>query len=99
MMSLAGMFDTRYAHASDYDFWLRMWRYREPIYLNQKLGVFCHHPGQNTQVNAAATEAEAKKISLRHQYLGDVIQKANNLFQWRKSYEGVSTRDLFRDEA
>lgn len=97
MMDLAGIFDLRYRHAADYELWLRMWSYAEPMYLNQKLGVFCHHPSQNTQVNGQATEAEAQGISQRHQNLSGVIQRARNIFQWRKAYEGVSIEGLFRD--
>lgn len=99
LMDLAGVFDPRYRHAADYDLWCRFWSYVEPVYLNQKLGVFCHHAGQNTQVNAAAVEAEARRISLRHRYLGQELKRARNIFQWRQSYAGLSTAGLFRDEA
>jgi glycosyltransferase involved in cell wall biosynthesis len=88
MMDLAGVFDLRYRHAADYDLWLRMWRYVEPTFLNQTLGVHRHHDAQNTRVNSQATELEAQKISLRHQTLAPVMQRARNVWQCRKAYGG-----------
>jgi glycosyltransferase involved in cell wall biosynthesis len=88
LMDLAGMFDLRYRHAADYDLWLRFWARRDPLYLNQTLGVFRHHPAQNTKVNAVLVEEEAQKIALRHQGLEAVITRSRNIFQARRAYGG-----------
>lgn len=100
LMELAGAFDLRYRHAADYDLWLRFWGYAEPMFLPQTLGVHRHHDGQNTRVYAAATEAEAQKISTRHRFLGDVIKRARNVREARRRYDaGLAITSAFRDEA
>jgi hypothetical protein len=78
IMEMDGIFDPRYRHAADYDLWLRFWRRTEPYFLDQTLGIFRHHEKQNTTAQREAVEAEAKRISARHQRLGGVIQAARN---------------------
>jgi len=86
MMERAGMFDTRYRWAADYDLWLRFWQQRPPEYVGQTLGVFRHHGDNSSQVNAAATDREAAKISARHRTLGGIMERARNTQLARKSY-------------
>lgn len=88
MMNLAGAFDPRYRHAADYELWLRFWKRRDPAYLGQTLGIFRHHAEQNTQVNSSLVEAEARRISVRHQSFNSLIASARNIHQGRKAYGG-----------
>ena len=86
LMELAGKFDLRYRHAADYELWLRFWERREPLFLEQTLGIFRHHADQHSKVNAAALEVEAKKISTRHQNFSGLITRAHNVLALRRSY-------------
>ena len=86
MMEIAGKFDLRYHHAADYEQWLRFWERREPVFLDQTLGIFRHRERQHSKVNSVALEAEAQKISLRHQDFGKLIARAHNALALRQSY-------------
>jgi glycosyltransferase involved in cell wall biosynthesis len=86
MLELAGVFDTRFKWAADYDLWLRMWRVREPEFIGQTLGVHRHHDAQATRVNAASVEREARAISWRHRSLDDVVSRARLHQQLRRVY-------------
>jgi len=86
MMELAGKFDPRYKHAGDYDLWLRFWARREPWFLGQTLGIFRHHDQQNTSVQVAAVEEEARKISVRHRSFGELIKRSRNTFAVNQFY-------------
>lgn len=88
IMKLAGMFDSRYKHAADYDLWLRFWKRCAPLYLDQTLGIFRHHSSQNTNVYSQAVEDEASRISARHQAFGDLILRARNIKSARECYGG-----------
>ena len=88
MMNLAGTFDTRYKWAADYDLWIRFWRQRKPTFVNREIGIFRHHAHQNSTDHAKETEQEAAKISLRHTYLGDVVNRARNKHITRQFYSG-----------
>jgi glycosyltransferase involved in cell wall biosynthesis len=88
MLKLAGDFDTRYRFAADYDMWIRFWKSRPPLFLEQTLGIFRHHAGSDTQIHPVETGAVAAKVSLRHLYLGDVINRARNRYIHRKLYNG-----------
>ena len=90
MMNLAGTFDTRYKWAADYDLWIRFWRQRRPTFVNHEIGIFRHHAHQMSREKAAEIEEEARKISLRHAYLGDVINRARNRYIQNKLYGGES---------
>lgn len=76
MMELAGKFDTRYLYATDYDLWLRFWKFRDPIFINRELGMYRHHDKQASVLYSEALEREARKVSERHFYFGDITQKA-----------------------
>lgn len=89
MLQLAGNFDTRYRFAADYDMWIRFWKLRPPLFLEQTLGIFRHHEGSDTQIHPIETEAVARKVSLRHLYLGDIINRARNRYIHRKLYDGA----------
>lgn len=80
MMNLAGMFDTKIRYAADYDLWLRFWKRRDPVFIDQTLGIFRHHHNQDTHVNMLATEAAANKVSVRHQNFNTNIMKARNAY-------------------
>jgi hypothetical protein len=88
MLDLAGNFDTRYKWAGDYDLWIRFWRQRKPTFVNREIGIFRHHAHQTSSEHPAETDEEARKISLRHTYLGDVINRARNIHTSRKLYGG-----------
>jgi glycosyltransferase involved in cell wall biosynthesis len=90
MQELAGKFDPRYRHSADYDLWLRFWERREPLFLNQTLGIFRHHAEQASNVNAVELEKEAKRISMRHQSFSGLITSARNVQVARRAYpDGV----------
>jgi glycosyltransferase involved in cell wall biosynthesis len=78
LWELAGGFDPRYHLAADYELWLRYWRYREPAFLDQELGIYCHHDGQASRVYAAELEVEVGKIRQRHQGFSALITTARN---------------------
>ena len=86
MMLLAGMFDTRFKYAADYDLWLRFWRRREPEFLNQTLGIFRHHGSNASQTHAAAVEKEAKMISWRQRSMGQMLEKVRELASMKSLY-------------
>jgi glycosyltransferase involved in cell wall biosynthesis len=86
MMNLAGMFDTRFKWAADYDLWLRFWKCREPEFIGQTLGLHRHHEEQATRVNAADVEREAKMISWRQRSLTAVASQARTTLMSRKFY-------------
>jgi glycosyltransferase involved in cell wall biosynthesis len=88
MLTLAGNFDTRYRYTADYDMWLRFWKHRQPLFVEQTLGVFRHHEGSTTQMNSAATDIEAAKVSMRHQQFSPVLARARNRWVDRRAYEG-----------
>jgi len=86
--AISGNFDTRYRYAADYDLWLRMWRIREPAFLDQPLGIYRHHPGQTSVSRRDELEREARAISSRHRYLADAIGAARAVQMSRKAYGG-----------
>lgn len=86
LYGLEGGFDRRYRHAADYDMWLRLWRRREPLFLDQELGVYRHHQGQACRVYADDLEDEAKRVGLRHRSMQDIIQSARNQVMARRQY-------------
>jgi len=88
IMNLAGPFDPRYKWATDYDMWLRFWRIREPIFLNQELGIYRHHSPRMCTEKTEEVEKEARCVSLRHSMMGDVIQRARNRWITRRAYGG-----------
>lgn len=87
ILEMDGLFDPRYKHSADYDLWLRFYRRCEPYFLDQTLGIFRHHEAQNTQAQSKAVEAEAKRISTRHQNFGGLIQRARNAQNTLKFYK------------
>lgn len=87
MMNLAGNFCTRYQYAADYDLWIRFWKRREPWFLDQTLGIFRHHEGSDTQIHQQETAAMAKRVSLRHQWWGGLIERAQNAFNERHAFD------------
>lgn len=88
MQNLAGTFDTRYKWAADYDLWIRFWRQRRPTFVNREIGIFRHHAHQMSTEQSAEIEEEARKISIRHTYLGDVINRARNRYNLQQFYNG-----------
>ena len=88
MMNLAGNFDSRYRFAADYDMWLRFWKLREPLFLDQTLGIFRHHEGSDTQIHPTETNAMARKVSLRHAIMGKVISSARAQWVINQVYKG-----------
>jgi glycosyltransferase involved in cell wall biosynthesis len=92
MMNWAGPFDTRYKYTGDYDMWLRFWRLREPIFLDQELGIYRHHDGNMATIagkeSTDAHNREADLVSWRHTYLGDLISRARNRHTIQKLYGG-----------
>jgi cellulose synthase/poly-beta-1,6-N-acetylglucosamine synthase-like glycosyltransferase len=88
MQNLAGTFDTRYKWAADYDLWIRFWKQRKPAFVNREIGIFRHHAHQMSQEQSTEIESEAHKISTRHKYLGDVINRARNRYLQQKFYSG-----------
>jgi hypothetical protein len=89
MLDLVGTFDTRYKWACDYDMWIRFWKQRKPTFVNREIGIFRHHAHQMSTEQSAEIEEEARKISLRHTYLGDVVHRARNRYNLRKFYGGA----------
>lgn len=89
MWEASGTFDTRYRWACDYDMWLRFWRIRKPEFINHTLGFFRHHSSHMSTDRKDEIEAEAQKISLRHQLLGDVMSRARNRQIQNRLYEGA----------
>lgn len=87
LLEMDGLFDLRYKHSADYDLWLRFYRRCEPYFLDQTLGIFRHHEQQNTQAQSKAVEEEAKRISIRHQNFGGLIQRARNAQNTLKFYK------------
>lgn len=88
MMQLAGMFDTRYKWAADYDLWLRFWRYREPRFIAEPFGIFRHHTHQTSKERAVEVEDEARRISVRHSTMGTLIFRARSIQLTKQAYEG-----------
>jgi len=88
MMLAAGKFDTRYKWATDYDLWLRFWNIREPMFLDQEIGIFRHHAVQLSTERAAEIEAEAKHISVRHSTMRANIFRARSVQLTRQAYSG-----------
>lgn len=88
MLNLAGKFDTRFRRACDYDLWLRFWRRREPLFLDRELGIYRHHDDNMSKVHGQEVEAEAKKVSERHQMWGVILDRAQNAYNERHSFDG-----------
>lgn len=88
MMALAGNFDARYKRACDYDLWLRFWRRRDPIFVNEPLGIYRHHDENMSRVYHQETEEEARKISERHTFWGSITDRAWNALHQRNSFDG-----------
>jgi hypothetical protein len=84
--AISGNFDTRYRYAADYDLWLRLWRIREPEFIDQALGVYRHHEGQTSVAKRDELEREAKTISVRHRNLADTIYRARAVHESRRAY-------------
>jgi hypothetical protein len=97
MLELAGNFDIRYRFAADYDMWLRFWKHRQPMFVDQTLGVFRHHDGSDTQIHPAETDAMAAKVSLRHQMFAPVLARARSRWVDRRAY-GWEETPLSHDE-
>lgn len=97
MYRMAGPFDSRYIHAADYDMWLRFWQVREPIYLDQTLGIFRHHQEQFTSIFSQDVEAEAQRIAMRHATLGQSVLAARTVWSIRRAYKG-ETPPLSHDD-
>jgi glycosyltransferase involved in cell wall biosynthesis len=64
MFKRASWFD--YAHAGDYDMWLRFWRIVEPKYMPRILGKFRKWPNQSTAQHIEEVQREADSISQKH---------------------------------
>jgi len=90
MMILAGTFDTRYKRCGDYDLWLRFWVRRDPVFLNQELGIYRHHDDNMSLVHRQETEDEAQRISQRHSCMNDSIMRARNAFLEKRAYNSES---------
>jgi glycosyltransferase involved in cell wall biosynthesis len=88
LMRMEGGFDTRYHFSADYELYLRTWRRRAPMFLDQELGVFRHHETNFSSVHRDELEAEAKRISQRHRYMADVISEARCETLVRRAYGG-----------
>lgn len=88
MMELAGNFDTRYKRACDYDLWLRFWRRRDPIFLNEHLGIYRHHNSNMSKTYREETEFEARKVSERHANWSKITDKAWNVYNEKHSFDG-----------
>src|SRR5208282_3644533 len=84
--ALTGKFETRYSLAADYDYWLRLWRWREPMFIDRVLGIYRHHEGQTSVTKRDELEREAKMISERHKNFGDLIRNAHAIQQSRPAY-------------
>lgn len=84
--ALTGQFDTRYRYAADYDYWLRMWRWREPMFIDRHLGIYRHHEGQTSVSKREELEREARMISERHRNFGALIQRAHAIRNSRTAY-------------
>ena len=97
IMNLAGPFDDRYKWAADYDMWLRFWRIREPIFLDQELGVYRHHSPRTSTEKLDEIEKEAAQISWRHTNMGDVLSRARSRWITKRAYGGDET-PLSHDE-
>ena len=97
MLDLAGNFDSRYRFAADYDMWLRFWKHRQPLFVDQPLGIFRHHDGSDTQIHPVETDAMARKVSLRHNLLGPILARARSRWVDRRAY-GWDATPLSHDE-
>ena len=97
MLNLAGNFDSRYRFAADYDMWLRFWKHRPPLFLDQTLGIFRHHAGSDTQIHPAETNAMALKVSLRHQQFSPILARARSRWVDKQAY-GWNETPLSHDE-
>lgn len=81
-------FDPRFRYTYDYDLWLRLWRRREPLFLDQELGVYRHHEGQIVKAHAVELELEAEHVRLRHLTFGETITSARNVLAARRAFGG-----------
>jgi hypothetical protein len=88
LMHLAGKFDPRFTLTADYELWLRFWRYRDPLFLDCDLGIYRHHEGQDSRMNALKLEREAEWVRTRHQFFSGEVQRARNVFQAQQAYGG-----------
>ena len=52
-------FDETIGPAADYDYWLRLWKITEPVFIPRVLSIYGVHPAQDSKVNAADVEASA----------------------------------------
>jgi len=61
-----GLFDTQYRYAMDYDMWLRIGKYYEPVQIDQHLSVFRRHPGSTSTANRMDGFKEDFRVRMRH---------------------------------
>lgn len=62
----AGGFDTGLKYAMDYDLWLKIARYGEPVQLDEALAAFREHPGSLSTSNRIAAMEEDFRVRLAH---------------------------------
>ena len=62
----AGGFDSGLKYAMDYDLWLRIARYGEPVQLDEALAAFREHPGSLSTSNRVAAMEEDFRVRLAH---------------------------------
>lgn len=62
----AGGFDTGLKYAMDYDLWLKIARYGEPVQLDEALAAFREHPGSLSTSNRVAAMEEDFRVRLAH---------------------------------
>lgn len=66
MLETVGWWNTRFAQAADYDYWLRCWEVRPPVFIDQPLGMFRHHAAQHSHRFAALAGSDSTTISEEH---------------------------------
>ncbi len=66
MFRSVGYFNERYAHAADYDYWLRCWKVSPGVYMPRILGRFRRWRGSHTTSNLENQFRDARLISLEH---------------------------------
>lgn len=62
-----GYFDENFSFAQDYDYWIRLWKLKEPIFLDEFVARYRLHEGSITSSRNAEQSADAQRVREKHQ--------------------------------
>ena len=66
MFGQVGYFDEHFKLAQDYDYWIRLWKIKEPVFLDEFVAKYRLHEGSITSSRGGEQSADAQKVKEKH---------------------------------